>query len=115
MKLFFSTTLFFITLFIFCSCRSNTATVTPPQVMHNKDSMSIGAYAFKTADGWGYSITVDDKLFIKQSTMPVVEGNHSFVSEADALKVANEVMGKLKFHQKPTLQKADLQRLGVII
>lgn len=114
MKPFFNTSLFLITFFIFCSCQSNTALVTPPQIMNNKDSMSIGAYAFKTADGWGYSITVDDKLFIKQSAMPVVEGNQSFVSEADALKVANEVMGKIKSHQKPTLQLADLQRLGVI-
>lgn len=114
MKLFFNTTLFLITVFIFCSCQGNTASVSPPEAIQNKDSMSIGAYAFKTTDGWGYSITVDDKLFIKQSTMPVVEGNRSFISESDALKVANEVIAKIKMHQKPTLQKADLQRLGVI-
>lgn len=114
MKSFFNIVLILITTLIFCSCQTNTTAVTPAEAAHNKDSMRVGAYSFKTEGGWGYSIIVDDKVFIKQSNIPVVEGNQSFATEADALKVANEVISKIKLHKKPTLSKADLQKLGVI-
>lgn len=114
MKSFFNIVLILITT-LFCSCQSATTAVAPVETAHNKkDSMSVGAYAFKTEGGWGYSIIVDDKVFIKQANIPVVEGNQSFATEADALKVANEVISKIKLHKKPTLSRADLQKLGVI-
>ena len=94
-----------------CSCNSNTQHA--DKNIDHKDFVQILPHAFKTADGWGYSITVDNKIFIKQTMIPVIQGVKSFASESDAINVANLVIGKIKNHQKPTLVKEDLVSLGI--
>jgi Domain of unknown function (DUF4907) len=73
----------------------------------------IIAQTFKTGDGWGYTVFVNDKLFIKQSFIPVLEGNRGFTKEDDAIKVANLVVNKLKHHQQPTIRLDELQQFGL--
>jgi hypothetical protein len=95
-----------------CSCQNNQPAVENNNGSH-KDAMLIASYSFKTADGWGYCITVDDKLYIKQSVIPDIEGNKSFTTEKDAAKVASLVTNKIKLHQKPTVFKEELQKLNI--
>ena len=99
-------------LLVLISCNSNNGPVAAAG--NHKDSMSISSAAFKTNDGWGYSIFLDGKVYIKQTIIPAIEGNHSFVSEADATKCGELVVSKLKAHQKPTLLLEDLKTLGVV-
>lgn len=75
--------------------------------------MPIGSYTYKTNAGWGYCITVDNKIYINQSTIPDVDGYKSFVTEADAAKVADLVLNKIKTHQRPSIFKAELEKLGI--
>ncbi len=98
---------------ILLGCNNNKTEV-PPLVTGSKDSINISAAAFKINEGWGYSIFLNGKLYIKQTIIPVIEGNKSFDSEADATKCAALVVAKLKAHQKPTLVIEDLKSLGVI-
>jgi hypothetical protein len=96
---------------VFASCKNVPSS---PNVDDKKDLIPITSQTFKTADGWGYNIMVDNKLFIKQATIPVVEGNKSFATEQDAEKVGTLVLNKIKQHQKPSVQKTELQALGII-
>jgi hypothetical protein len=80
----------------------------------HKDSVLIASHSFKTSDGWGYIITVGDKIVIKQSMIPVVQGIKSFATEEDALKTASIVVNKIKLHQKPTLFRSELQKIGIV-
>lgn len=93
------------------SCQSNAPAIS--NIGNTKDSMSIGSYAFKTTNGWGYGITIDNRLYIKQTTIPAVTGNKSFASQKDAEKVASLVINKIKLHQKPTIFKEELQTLQI--
>jgi Domain of unknown function (DUF4907) len=78
-----------------------------------KEIMDVGAYTFKSGNGWGYSITLDNQLFIKQASIPVYEGNRSFTTEADAAKIAALVIGKIKAHKKPVISKEELLQYGI--
>ena len=78
-----------------------------------KDSLSIGSYTFKTTAGWGYGITIDNRLYIKQSTIPALEGTKGFATEKDAENVALLVINKIKLHKKPTVFKEELQNLQI--
>ena len=101
-------------LLLLFSCHGNSAAQRVDIKTNPKDSISISSAAFKTNDGWGYSIFLDGKVYIKQTIIPVIEGNKSFVSEEDATKCGNLVVAKLKAHQKPTLVMEDLKTLGVV-
>lgn len=73
----------------------------------------IVGQTFKTDAGWGYAIFINDKIFIKQSFIPVIAGNKGFEKQEDAMNVANLVVNKLKQHEKPTIQLEELQALGI--
>ena len=95
------------------SCKSNPTATSQVAISNSKDAISIGSYAFKTTDGWGYCITLDNKIYIKQTIIPVIQGNKSFATEEDAEKVALLVVNKIKTHQKPTIFKEELQNLQI--
>ncbi|MBC7890558.1 MAG: DUF4907 domain-containing protein [Ferruginibacter sp.] len=80
----------------------------------NKAPANIIAATFKTADGWGYTVYVNDKIFIKQSLIPVIEGNKSFANQEDANKLATLVVNKLKHQEKPIIRLDELQQLGIV-
>jgi hypothetical protein len=73
----------------------------------------IVSQTFKTADGWGYAVFINNKIFIKQSFIPVIAGNKGFEKKEDAIKVASLVVTKLKQHEKPTIHPEELQALGI--
>ena len=93
-----------------CSCNNHPSNNLADE---NKDHGNIIAQTFKTNDGWGYSVLINNKLFIKQSIIPVIEGYKAFANEEDAKKVAGLVVNKLKHHEKPILRLDELQRYGI--
>lgn len=79
-----------------------------------QEQEKLNAYAFQTNDGWGYAIEAGGNIFIRQAFIPVIQGTQAFKTKADAEKVAAFVVAKIKKNERPVLQKADLQQLGVI-
>lgn len=112
MKSGFVSGIFIVIIIAVCSCNSNGHHNTDENVDH-KDSVNITAAPFKTADGWGYNVMVDNKVFINQSIIPGIQGIKSFASEQDAAKVGNLIITKIKAHQRPIIVIADLKALGI--
>ena len=68
---------------------------------------------YHTPLGWGYDVLVNDSIFIHQEQMPAVEGKRAFTSEADAAKVANLIVQRIKNRQLPTVYLRDLDSLQI--
>jgi len=90
--------LFILCLFLFISCNR---------------TESLNVQSLKTSTGWGYTITKDDKIIIKQTVIPVISDNKSFKTEDEALKVGNLVLQKLQHDLSPTVTKKDLFLLAI--
>lgn len=63
--------------------------------------------------GWGYTIKINNKTIIKQTVIPTLSKQESFKSEADALKVGNLVLDRIKQNLSPTVVKKDLILLEI--
>ena len=100
-------------LLVLVSCNNNNSANAEVNIAA-KDSVNITSASFKINEGWGYSIFLNGKLYIKQTIIPVIEGNKNFNTEADANKCAELVVVKLKAHHKPTLVIEDLKNIGVL-
>ena len=68
-----------------------------------KTSASLLAKTFRTQNGWGYEILVNDTVFIHQETIPCVPGHSGFRKEEQAAKTADLIINKLKRGQLPTV------------
>lgn len=64
---------------------------------------------------WGYIILKQEKQFIRQFTIPAVEGNIPFYNQAAASLVGNLVVKKLNHSQPPSVSKKELDSLGIIL
>lgn len=80
-----------------------------------KNNAEFEVKSFKVNDGWGYTIGMNDKIIIKQTVIPTVSEKRSFKSEADALKVGNWVLERIKQNLSPTVAKKDLILLEISI
>ncbi|WP_348822629.1 DUF4907 domain-containing protein [Flavobacterium aestuarii] len=70
--------------------------------------------SIKITNGWGYVITSNDKILIKQTIIPVISESKSFETEKEALAVGQLVLKKLKSNNSPTITKNDLILLKII-
>lgn len=95
------------------SCRNHSSTPDAATKV-KKDKVPIEGSTFKTDNGWGYTITVNNKLFIKQTEIPAIEGNKGFTTEEDAAKVAQLVINKIEKNESPAVKKEELEKLGII-
>ena len=76
---------------------------------------NIKATIYKTDNGWGYDIYVDDQLLIHQPDIPALAGNRGFATESDARKVAELVVGKIKNNVfPPAVTVEELKGVGVV-
>lgn len=80
---------------------------------------SIEKFAYKVIDApantFGYDVYGDGKLIIHQTSIPAMSGNKGFATKADAVKVAELVIEKIrKGIMPPTVSKDELQKLKVI-
>jgi hypothetical protein len=78
-----------------------------------KNKAELEVKSFKVNDGWGYTIGTNDKIMIKQTVIPTVSTKRSFKTEADALKVGNWVVERIKQNLSPTVAKKDLILLEI--
>ena len=70
----------------------------------------------ETENGYGYKIFVDGKLYISQPSIPGLSGTAGFESEADARKIAELAVFKIKQGiMPPTITLEELETNGVII
>jgi len=67
----------------------------------------------KLNQGWGYVITNNNRIIIKQTIIPVISENKSFQTEKEAMAVGQLVMKKLETNLSPTITKKDLILLKI--
>lgn len=63
--------------------------------------LPVVLHAFKIADGWGYEVLVDNKIFIHQDCIPAISSYKRFSTESEALLIGNRVVDKIKHGHKP--------------
>lgn len=69
--------------------------------------------SYEISKEWGYCILKNDKIIIKQSTIPTVSNSIRFKSQEDALKVGQVVADRIKNNLSPTVTKNDLVLLKI--
>jgi hypothetical protein len=67
----------------------------------------------QTANGWGYEIYVDKKLYIKQEYIPAINGTHAFKTKEDAMATGKLVLNKLTHGKKPFVTIEELKDLKI--
>lgn len=63
---------------------------------------------------WGYIIEHDNRVLIKQFSIPVLQGNLPFRNKQQAAMMGELVAGKLNNAQRPSITKKELDSLGII-
>lgn len=66
---------------------------------------------FPVKGGWGYSIDVNGKKFIRQETIPVIQGQRPFATKEHAEKVGSWVATHIRHNEAFTLTLPLLQSL----
>jgi hypothetical protein len=62
----------------------------------------------RTADGWGYNISIDKKIIIHQPTIPAIDTVMAFPSEEAAKAVGNIVLNKVRNHENFTVTREEI-------
>lgn len=70
---------------------------------------------FKVDSGWGYTIFVKNKAFIKQDIIPGIPAKKPFATKKDAVIVGELMIEKLKSKKIPSISYKELQINGVIL
>jgi len=80
----------------------------------NNKTAFLEAKAVNLGNGWGAQIFVDKKLYITIDRVPAIQGNKSFISEEQALKVANFAIYKMnKKAGLPQITIKEIDSLGI--
>ena len=74
---------------------------------------NLNVETIKLSPGWGYVITYNDSIIIKQTIIPAISQNKSFGTEKEALAVGQLVVKKLETNLPPTITKNDLILLKI--
>jgi hypothetical protein len=69
---------------------------------------------FKTEQGWGYDVLVNDRVILHQPFIPGKEGVNGFSTEQAAGADAQNVIEKIKSGEFPLFSHQQLQRPGVL-
>ena len=69
---------------------------------------------FKTEQGWGYDVLVNERIIIHQPMIPGKQGVAGFNSEKEAGADAQSVIEKIKSGEFPLFSQKQLQRPGVL-
>jgi|BioPla2DNA2_1021312.scaffolds.fasta_scaffold103020_2 hypothetical protein len=79
--------------------------------LRSRNNLKINT--FEIENGYGYSITIREKIFIYQPFIPAVEGNIPFSSRSDARKTARIVKRKLKNNEEAAVSVKELREAGI--
>jgi len=80
-------------------------------IIYAKRGHSYEIEAFRSDPGWGYDILMNNKVYIHQPYMPVVEGQVPFKDKQSARKTARLVIKKIRDHKSPSVTKEELQSI----
>jgi hypothetical protein len=69
---------------------------------------------FKSGEGWGYSITANGKVIIKQPYIPAIGNKVPFHSKKDAAKTGRMMLKKIQHGDSPTITIEELRKAGII-
>jgi hypothetical protein len=103
--------LLFLVSFCFQTCHGPVSRDHSRSDAEKKVTLSVTAFKSDSSDTWGYEILIDKKVYIHQEYIPALEGNQSFKTKRDALKVGRAVMLKIKNLKSPTLSKEEVLTL----
>jgi flagellar basal body-associated protein FliL len=78
------------------------------------DYVFVQVRATQNANGWGYEILADGKVYIKQDFIPAIPGRQSFKTKEQALQVGNKVLDKIEHKQMPVITFAELREMNII-
>lgn len=81
-------------------------------IQNNKDAFQVNV--FKVGDGFGYDITADNNILIKQENIPAIQQQKKFISYRQAEKAANVVVKKLNNRENPSISIEELKKLGIL-
>ena len=70
--------------------------------------VALSVKTFQTGIGWGYDIYTNDSLYIHQEFIPAIEGRKGFITEADAKKIGDLAITKMKHNKLPVILVSDL-------
>jgi hypothetical protein len=73
----------------------------------------LNVHSIKVNNGWGYAITNNNRLIIKQMIIPVISEHKSFQTEQEAMAVGQLVTEKLDANLSPTITEKDLILLKI--
>ncbi len=77
-----------------------------------KKSKTVFSYKiFKTADGWGYDILVNDTLQIHQDFVPVITNKQAFPKQEQAKLTAELVIRKMRAGASPAISRSELESI----
>lgn len=115
--------LFFAVILFSASCKKNEQHQQPVEVIHHNENetpaseiKNIEVKTFAVDNGWGYDIYINDQKYIHQDHIPAVNGLHVFATAADAQKVADLAVQKLRSGMmQPTISQEELAQLGIVI
>lgn len=97
-----------------CGTSSNESTDTAGVSPTTQPDSVFQAVIVAVGNGWGYQITQNKSVIINQPTIPAINGNHAFTSEAEARTVAMLVVEKLNHgHMPPSVTIKELDSLGI--
>lgn len=77
------------------------------------DLLPVDLHSVKMADGWGYEVLVDKKIFIHQDCIPAISSFKKFNSESEALLIGNKVVEKIKSGHKPAVTLQEINASGI--
>jgi hypothetical protein len=66
---------------------------------------------FAVNSGWGYTIIVNGRKFIRQETIPVIQGSRPFTTKEQAEKVGTWVATRIRHNEEFSLTMPVLQSL----
>lgn len=79
--------------------------------LNTKKKNHFTAKVFEGFNGWGYDILVNDSLFIRQESVPVLSGLKGFAKKELAEQVAELIINKMKRNRHPAVTTFELQQI----
>ena len=113
--LFFLTVVFAVFVFLpFEACVSGNEPECFDTTVYGQTNFRAEVFKIETG-GYGYEIFVDGKKIIRQDCIPAVEGNNTFKTGKDALRVGRLVVIKMILSPDfPSVTIEELEKLNVI-
>ena len=83
------------------------------EIYKQRSNSNLITSIYKIENGYGYSLSNNTKILIKQDFIPGAEGKHPFCNIEDAQNIANLVKKRIKNKQNPRITKDDLNTLKI--